>query len=68
MIKLTKINGDILVINLDQVESIESIPESKIRMMNGRCHVVSESVDEIIEKSLEIQRQARLIDIVGKEE
>ncbi len=68
MIKLTKINGQPLVINLDQIEFIESIPESKISMMNGRYHVVSENMDEILRRSIEIKRKARYIDRVGKEE
>ena len=32
---------------------IETIPESKVIMMNGRFHIVKESVEEIIEKTIE---------------
>lgn len=50
MIELTKINGDPILVNPDQVEYIEIIPESKIVMMNGRFHIVSENKDIIMEK------------------
>ena len=53
MIKLTKINGESVLINPIQIEFIECIPESKIIMMNGRFHIVSESQDEIMKLASE---------------
>lgn len=53
MIKLTKLNKELIIINASQIESIEIIPESKIIMMNKDYFIVRESVDEIIEKTLE---------------
>ncbi len=50
MIELTKLNGEVILINPDQIEYIEIIPESKIIMINGRYHIVEESKDIIIEK------------------
>lgn len=48
MIELTKLNGEPILINSNQIEYIELIPESKIIMMNGKYHIVSEHKDEII--------------------
>lgn len=48
MIELTKLNGEPILINPNQIEYIELIPESKIIMMNGKYHIVSEHKDEII--------------------
>ena len=56
MIQLTKINGEKILINPIQIEFIESIPESKIVMMNGRYHIVSESQDKIMELSSEFYK------------
>ena len=48
MILLTKMNGDRFLLNHLQIQCIETIPESKIVMMNHDYYLVRESVDEII--------------------
>lgn len=58
MIELTKLNGEPLLINVLQIEMIESIPESKIVMMNGTFHIVVESRDEIRGKVIEFFRSS----------
>ena len=50
MIVLTKRNHEKFLVNHLQIECIESIPESKITMMNHDYYLVRESVDEIIRK------------------
>ena len=57
MILLTKLNGESVVINSRQIEFIEVIPESKINMMNGKYHIVKESVEEIIAKEVEFNHK-----------
>lgn len=52
MIMLTKLNKERIVINSSQIESIEMIPESKVVMMNGKFYIVTESAEEIIEKTI----------------
>ncbi len=53
MIIVHKLNDHRIVINEAQIECIDLIPESKIVMMNGRFHVVKESPEEIIQKTIE---------------
>ena len=53
MIVLTKRNHEKFLINHLQIEYIESIPESKIVMMNHDYYLVRESVEEIINKIAE---------------
>ena len=58
-----------IVINEDQIEYIEIIPESKIIMMNGKYHVVKESAEEIIQKTIAYKNsilQERKIEIVER--
>lgn len=55
MIKLTKLNNAEILINHTQIEFVELIPESKIIMMNGHYHIVKESADEIIKKTLQYE-------------
>ena len=40
MICVERLNGEILYLNWLQVELIEQIPETKIRMMNGDYYLV----------------------------
>ena len=40
MIMLTKLNDNKIVLNCDQIESVELIPESKVIMMNGKFFIV----------------------------
>ena len=55
MIQLTKINGELIVINGDRIECMETIPESKISMDTGRYYLVKQSVEEIIQKTIDYQ-------------
>ena len=55
MIKLTKLNNEIFVINSDQIASIELIPETKVVMMNKDFYIVRENVDEIIDRIIEFK-------------
>ena len=50
MIKVTRLNGQALYVNFFQVEYLESIPETKIKMMNGDYYLVKDSVESVAEK------------------
>ncbi len=50
MIVLTKRNNERFLINHNQIESIEMIPESKIVMMNRDYFIVKETPEDIIKK------------------
>jgi len=50
MILLTKMNREIFLLNHLQIQCIETIPETKVVMMNHDYYLVQESVDEIINK------------------
>ncbi len=53
MIVLQKMNGERFVLNHNQIEYIELIPESKIVMMNRDYYIVKDTVEEIIHKIAE---------------
>ena len=50
MIVLTKRNNERFLVNHNQIESIEMIPESKIVMMNRDYFIVKESPEQIIKR------------------
>lgn len=56
MIMLTKLNDVKIVLNCAQIESVELIPESKVVMMNGKFFIVKESAEDIIEKTIEYNK------------
>ncbi len=69
MILLTKRNEEKFLVNHLQIEYIESIPESKIVMMNHDYYLVRESVEEIIykiaaynAKVMDIHREITVVD------
>ena len=49
MIKAIRLNGEELFVNLFQIEYIESIPETKIKMMNGDYYLVTDTVESILQ-------------------
>ena len=69
MIVLTKMNRERFVVNHNQIEHIECIPETKVVMMNREYYIVVETVEEIIKKItdynakvLDIHRQVAVTD------
>ena len=53
MIKVTRLSGEILYLNIFQIESMESIPETKIKMMNGYYYLVKDSEDSVLKQMRE---------------
>lgn len=63
MIRIIGLDKKEFVINADQIEKLEEIPESVITLMNGRKYLVRESNDEIIRKIIEYKRKIFLGDV-----
>ena len=61
MIKLTKLNDEEFVLNSNQIETIEQIPETKIVLMNKDFYIVQETTNEIIDKIIEFN--AKIADL-----
>ena len=53
MIMLTKRNKERFLLNHNQIQCIEMIPESKILMMNRDYYIVLETPEQIIQKIAE---------------
>ena len=50
MILLKKMNNEEFLLNHNQIEYIEAIPQSKIVMMNHDYYIVRNTMEEIIQK------------------
>ena len=57
MIKLTRLNDTVLVINADMIQFLEATPDTIITLTDGRKVVAKEPVDEIIDKVVEYKHR-----------
>lgn len=50
MIKVTRLNGQFIVVNADLIEFVEEIPDTIISLTTGKKILVRENTEEIIRK------------------
>jgi flagellar protein FlbD len=48
MIELHRINGEIFLLNPDLIETIETTPDTVVKLVNGHRYLVKESTDYIV--------------------
>ena len=68
MIRLTRLNGKVFVVNADLIEIMEETPDTVVTLNNGNRFVVSESVDEVIERIVKYRKKIYHIVIQGDDE
>lgn len=56
MVKLTRLNKTILIVNAELIEFIEATPDTIVTLTTGRKVVVRETVEELIEKVVAYKR------------
>ncbi len=61
MIKLTKLNGEVFVLNAELIRSVESRPDTYITLTSSDRLIVQESMDEVVKRSLEYRRLIRAV-------
>lgn len=57
MIKLEKLNGTMVVVNAELIETIESAPDTVLNLATGNRFLVRNSVDEVVAKIVEYKKQ-----------
>ena len=57
MVKITRLNGSILVVNADMIEFLEATPDTIVTLTTGRKVVAKESIDELIDKVVEYKKR-----------
>jgi flagellar protein FlbD len=57
MIKLEKLNGSMVVVNAELIESVEAAPDTVINLATGNRFLVKNSVDEVIAKVVEFKKK-----------
>lgn len=61
MIRLTRLNGSGFVLNCELIETVESTPDTIITTTTGKKLVVSETIEEIIEKVVQYKKSVLFI-------
>lgn len=62
MIKLTRLNGTVILINENFIELAEETPDTVITMENGHRYLVQEKLDSIVAMIKDFQRETRASD------
>jgi len=57
MIKLTRLNNTVLIVNADMIEFIEATPDTVVTLNTGRKVVARESIEKIIEEVVAYKRR-----------
>ncbi len=57
MIKLTRLNHQIMVVNPDHIYAAEARPDTTLRLVSGETIIVRESLDELIDKVVEYRQR-----------
>ncbi len=50
MIALQRLNGQEFILNADVIESIESTPDTRIKMSNGKTIIVKNDIGDVVKK------------------
>lgn len=67
MIKVTKINGEEIVINAMLIESIQATPDTVITLTTNKRILVKEQVDEVRDKVIEFYQKIYSVPGMEKE-
>jgi flagellar protein FlbD len=52
MIALQRLNGQEFILNADLVETIESTPDTRIKLNNGKTLIVKNEVGDVVKKCI----------------
>ncbi|UCC28939.1 MAG: flagellar FlbD family protein [Phycisphaerales bacterium] len=64
MITVTRLDERVVVLNADLIKMIESTPDTILTLINGDTLVVRETVDEVVRRAIDYQRQVRGFQVV----
>jgi len=61
MIKLTRLDGEAFILNADLIKYVEHRPDTFITLTSNDRIVVEETPEEVLERTMDYQRQKRLV-------
>ena len=60
MIKLTRLNGSVYVLNCDLIETVEATPDTVVSTTEAKKYVCRESVDDVINQIIEFKGKIQI--------
>lgn len=64
MITITRLDKRVVVLNADLIKTLEATPDTIVTLINGDTIVVRESVEEVVQRTIEYQRLVRGFQVV----
>ncbi len=64
MITVTRMDKRVVVLNADLIKMLEATPDTIITLVNGDMVIVRETVDEVVRRAIDYQRQVRGFQVV----
>lgn len=64
MITITRLDKRVIVLNADLIKMLEATPDTIVTMISGDTLIVRESVEEVVQRIIEYQRQVRGFQVV----
>ena len=64
MITVTRLDQRVVVLNADLIKMLESTPDTIITLINGDTVIVRDSVEEVVRRAIDYQRQVRGFQVV----
>lgn len=65
MVKLTRLNGNAMVLNSDLIKTAEASPDTMLTLINGEKMIVREELDVVVERIMSYR--ARLLATVARQ-
>ncbi|MBX3186762.1 MAG: flagellar FlbD family protein [Labilithrix sp.] len=57
MVKLTRLNNQVIVVNADHICGAEAAPDTTLRLANGERIIVKETIDQLIGEVVAYRRR-----------
>ena len=64
MITVTRLDKRVVLLNADLIKMLESTPDTIITLISGDTMIVRESVEEVVRRAIDYQRQIRGFQVV----
>jgi flagellar protein FlbD len=64
MIKVTRLDGEVFVLNAELIRYVESRPDTYVTLVSGERVLVRESMDEVMQRAVVYQQSKLLLPAV----
>lgn len=61
MIKVTRLNDSVMIINVEKIQSVQSTPDTVITFTNHDKLMVKEPIEEVSQRIVEYKRTVNLV-------